>query len=142
MSMYPVGHNFHPFLYQFENRIQKLLRNDKEKVLFELAIFKLKCELFRAEAEKKNFLLPTLASQDTLALYMIPHYKEVDFSTQMIKLKSTEPLMREIEIISTIVAYCKDGDMAYNANLSQVLCSTQTNYSQKLKLLKMSDLEN
>ena len=133
--MYPVNHTFHPFLQMFENSIKKQVKNENQKDLVDLIIFKIKSELFKAQSKEMNFLLPVLESENILKLYMIPSINEIDFGSVRVELKAKEPAMKEIEMISVIYGYCQNGDICYDANLSQVLCSLHTSYEQKIKLL-------
>ena len=133
--MYPVNHTFHPFLQMFENSIKKQVKNENQKDLVDLIIFKIKSELFKAQSKEMNFLLPVLESENILKLYMIPSINEIDFGSVRVELKAKEPAKKEIEMISVIYGYCQNGDICYDANLSQVLCSLHTSYEQKIKLL-------
>ena len=138
--MFPVDHTFHFFVKLFEDSITKQSKNQKDKNLIDLVIFRLKSQLFKAEAKGMSFLLPVLKSENKLCLYMIPNIKEIDVGSIDIELKATEPAMKEIEMISVIYSYCAGGDICYDANLSQVLCSMHTSYEQKLKhLMSCSD---
>tara|TARA_B100000287_G_scaffold428340_1_gene479566 strand:- start:25 stop:447 length:423 start_codon:yes stop_codon:yes gene_type:complete len=140
--MFPVDHNFHSFLSLFEDSVRKHSKTEKQKSLVDLIIFRLKSQLFKAEAKGMSFLLPVLKTENELMLYMIPNIKEVEVGSMKVNLKAKDPIMKELEMIAVIYSYCQNGDICFDSDLSQVLCSCHTSYEQKLTLLAGSSSSN
>jgi len=140
--LFPIDHDFHPFVNFFENSMKEQSSSKEQDDLADLIIFRLKGELFKAEAKNMSFLLPIPQAKDKLTLFMIPAHRELDVSSIDIDLQSRNPTHRELEVISIIFSYCKDGTIHYSAALSQALCSVITSYSNKIKLLTEGDFNN
>ena len=140
--MFPVDHNFHSFVDEIEESMKKNSKTKKQNDLVDLVMFKIKSELFKAEAEGMNFLLPILKTENKIALYMIPSIKEVNVGLVEVDLKAKSPLKKELEMIAIVYGYSQDSNIHFNANLAQVLCSLHTSYEHKLRLLVQSDIDN
>lgn len=142
MIMFPANHNFHPFVNFFEKTMKEQSVSEEHDDLVDLIVLKLKSELFKAEVKNMSFLLPMVSGQNKLTLFMIPAHKELDVSLLDIDLNSRNVPDRELETISIIFNYCKDGTVHHSVALSQALCSVITSHKNKMKLLIESDFDN